>query len=146
MRCIAFYRSVERGIDVDVSDNAVFSLSSGGTLTIADDGSASLLGGSSGSPGSILVSSSQTVSSGNLNFNYTTDYYGNGSIVNSSSGSGRGYTINDSLNLDYGIVTGYGTSSLFDQSFYNAYNDRISLLRVSAIKNNTVSTKDARLR
>lgn len=120
------------GISTDSSGNGIFSLTSGGSLVIGSSGAASLTGNNTGSAGSILVSGTQSVSSGDLTFDYTTNYYGNGSILVSGSGGGGNYTINDFMNLDYGIVNGYGSGSIFTPSFYNAYNDWASSLLVNA--------------
>lgn len=101
--------------------NTTFSLNTGGSFVIADNGSASLSGGTPGA-GSILVSGTEPISSGNLTFNYGTNYYGNGTITNSGSRFGSGYGFDSVLDLDYQITSGYRLGSIFNQGFYNAYN------------------------
>ncbi len=111
------------GIGTNANGSGVFSLSSGGSLVIGSNGVGSLTGGSTGSAGSVLVSGTQSYGSGNLTFDFTTNYYGNGGIVSSGGGSGSGYTFNDFMSVDYSIINGYGTSSLFTPSFRDAFND-----------------------
>ncbi|MDO9295016.1 Ig-like domain-containing protein [Bradyrhizobium sp.] len=117
-------------IGTDVNGDGVFSFGSGGNLVITDNGFTNLIGGTP-SVSSLLVTSNEAYGSGNLIFNYGTNYYGNGTISNSGGLFGTGYDFNNILDLDYQITSGYGLGSIYNTGLYNYYNDSISSLLVN---------------